>query len=335
MSRLKLAVLFFSVLLILSFLTSCNSSGTKDVYRETKFLFHTEVFIEAYGKDAEKAVKEAIQKMAVIDQAANSYSENSEITQLNKASGKQPVALSEDLFNLLDYSLEIAEQTGGAFDPTVGPLVELWQTAELEQTLPSKEQIQETLQLVNYKNVIMNSDSLTAFLLQPGMSIDLGAITKGFAVEKGMAILKEHGISNAMIRAGGNVYTIGTKPDGSKWQIGIRDPLHPQRTIGYLEPIDQVVDTSGNYEQFFTLDDKSYGHIIDPHSGYPADKAASCTIITDRPALADALSTAALILGANEGLKLLERIPDTEGIMVSSDGQLFMSSGFGEILKFE
>lgn len=333
MSRLKLAALSFSVLFILSFFTSCNTSGTKDVYRETKFLFQTEVFIEAYGENSDKAVKKTLDKMSAIDQAANSYSDDSEITRLNKAAGMEPVTLSEDLFDLLEYSLTIAELTDSAFDPTVGPLVGLWQTAKSEQTPPSDEQIQETLQLVNYKNVIMNSNNMTAFLSQPGMSIDLGAITKGFAVEKGMAILREHGIRTAMIRAGGNVYTIGTKPDGNKWQIGIRDPLHPQHTLGYLEPENQVVDTSGNYEQLFTVNDKTYGHIIDPHTGYPADAAAGCTVLTNKPSLADALSTAAFILGAEEGLNLLERIPDTEGIMISSDGQLFMSSGFGEILK--
>lgn len=335
MSRLKLAAIPFSVLFILSLLTSCNSSGTNEVYRETEFLFHTEVFIEAYGKNAEKGIKVAIEKMATIDQAANSYSENSEVTRLNKAAGKQPIAVSKDIFDLLDYSLKMAEMTDGAFDPTVGPLVKLWQKANSEQTLPSAEQIQETLQLINYKNVIMNSDNMTVFLTEPGMSIDLGAITKGFAVEKGLEILKEAGITSGMIRAGGNIYTIGTKENGEAWQVGIRDPFNLENTIGYLEPINQVVDTSGNYEQFFTLDDKSYGHIIDPHSGYPAEKAASCAIITDRPALADALSTASFTLGTDKGIELIEAVPETEGIMIGKDGKHFMSSGFKGIFKTE
>lgn len=335
MNRHKLAAISLVPVILLGLLVSCKTTDSTEVYRETEFLFNTEVFIEAYGKDAEKAGKKAMEIMEKIDRAANRYSDNSEITKLNKAAGKQPIALSKEMYELLHHSLELAELTEGMFEPTIGPLVQTWQTAKEKESLPMADIIEEQLQLVDYKKVILDSRDKTAFLLEPGMSMDLGAVTKGFAVKKGMTVLREAGITSAIIRAGGNVYTIGTKPDGSKWRIGIRDPLNPEKTIGYLEPDNQVIDTSGNYEQYFNMNSQAYGHIINPRTGYPADTVAGCTIITDQPSLADALSTAAFILGSDKGIDLVEAIPNTEGIIISNDGQTYMSSGFEKMLKYE
>jgi thiamine biosynthesis lipoprotein len=322
----KLVIVF-----LLFFLTTgCHSA---EPYQETKFLFDTEVYIEAYGPNAEKAVNKAMEKMAAIDQEANFYSEDSEIALLNQSAGKNAVHLSKDTFELLEKSLEIAELTSGAFDPAVGPFVQIWQTAKAEEVIPSEEKILQLLPLVDYKRVIIDSDNLTAYLPEAGMSIDLGAITKGFAVEKGMKILKEAGIKSAMVRAGGNVYTIGKKANGNSWRVGIRNPLQLDKTIGYIEPINQVVDTSGNYEQSFSINGHDYGHIINPRTGYPVEGTTSCTIIAENPALADALSTAVFVLGHEEGLALIEKTPKVEGFMVSTDGVRYMSSGFEGLMK--
>ena len=320
---------FFSVLvLFISLLTACVPSENDEVYRETKFLFDTEVYIEAYGSDAEKAGKKAMKKMATIDQRANFYSVDSEITLLNGSAGKKPVPLSEDTFELLERALEIAELTNGAFEPTIGPLVQRWQRAKTDEELPSSVEIENLLQLIDYKKVVLDSDHLTAYLPEADMSIDLGAIAKGFAVEKGMKILMKAGIDSAMVRSGGNVYTIGEKPDGTSWRVGIRNPLQLDEKIGYVEPQNQVVDTSGNYEQSFKINGKEYGHIINPRTGYPAEGTASSTIIANSPSLADALSTAVFILGPEKGIALIEEIPETEVYIIDSNGSRYISSRF-------
>lgn len=330
---MKKPVAFFILIFLIGILTACQSSSAEEVYRETRFLFDTEVYMEAYGPGAEKACKKAMDRMASIDQAANVYSDESEIAKLNEAAGKNSVSLSEDMIKLLERSLEIAEMTNGTYDPAIGPIVQLWQTAKTEEILPSSDEIKRLLQLVDYKKVELDTVHLTAFLPETGMSMDLGAITKGFAVEKGMEILKEAEIESAMVRAGGNVYSIGNKPDGTSWKVGIRNPLQPDETVGYLEPQNQVVDTSGNYEQRYIIKGKEYSHIIDPHTGYPAEGAASSTIITNSPSLADALSTAVFILGDKKGMALIEDIPETEGFIIGTDGSFYRSSGFEGLLK--
>ncbi|MFB6468126.1 FAD:protein FMN transferase [Cytobacillus sp. Hz8] len=324
---MKKGIMFFILVLLASLLTSCQPSKSEEVFRETKFLFDTEVYIEAYGSGSERAGKKALERMAAIDQVTNFYSKSSEISKLNAAAGKKTVSLSQDTFELLERSLEIADLTKGAFDPAIGPLVQLWQTAKREKTLPSSKEIKSHLPLTNYRKIDLNANHYTAFLPTIGMSIDLGAIAKGFAVEKGMEILKEAGIQSAMVRAGGNIYTIGEKPDKSSWRVGIRNPLQLDETLGYVEPHNQVVDTSGNYEQSFTIDGKKYGHLIDPRTGYPAEKTASSTIIAKSPALADALATATFILGKKEGLKLIKDTPDVEGMIIGNDGSKAISAG--------
>lgn len=331
----KLLVLSSFLVILIGFFTACRSSQSEEVYRETRFLFDTEVFIEAYGTRAEDAIRKAIEVMDEINLDANFYSEDSEITKLNNAAGLHTVTLSSHTFELLQSSLQIAHLTNGAFDPTIGPLVRLWQKAKEENILPTVEEIKEIIHLVDYNELILDSENLTAFLPKQGMSIDLGAIAKGYAVEKGMEVLRAEGITSALVRAGGNVYTIGTKPDDSLWKVGFRDPHQLENTIGFIEAENIAVDTAGNYEQSIVVNGQSIGHIINPQTGYPVEYIASCAIISTNPTLADALSTAVITLGAENGLELIETIPDTEGIIVRNDGSNVMSKEFGSWFIFK
>ncbi len=308
------------VLLTGLLLTACQPSAGEKVYRETRFLFDTEVYIEAYGgassEDVQQAGERAMEQIATLDQAANFYAADSEITMLNEAAGLETVALSEDTFALLERALEIAELTNGAFNPAVGPFVELWQTAKTDGVLPTEEEVALLLPLADYKKIELDAAQRTAFLQEEGMSVDLGAIAKGFAVERAVEILQEGGVESAIVRAGGNVYALGEKPDGTSWRVGIRNPFQLDETIKFVELHNQAVDTSAIYEQNFSINGKEYGHIIDPRTGYPAEGTASSTIITTSPSLADALSTAVFILGHEEGAALIETIPETESFII-------------------
>ncbi|KGK90451.1 hypothetical protein DP73_07375 [Desulfosporosinus sp. HMP52] len=326
-------ILSSCLLILLSFfLVACSPNPSKDIYRGAQFLFDTEVFIEAHGPGAQEAGLKAMGKMTTLDQACNIYSLDSELTALNQAAGEKPVPLSDDTFFLIQRSLEAAKLTKGIFDPTIGPLVQLWQKAKSLETLPTSEEIRKVLILVDYKKVILNPDLKTAFLPTTGMSIDLGGIAKGYAVEQAINSLNQAGISSAMVIAGGNIGTINTKPDGTPWRVGIKDPQQPDCIIGYLEPSNQVVDTSGNYERYFTQEGKKYGHVLNPRTGRPTNGFASCTILTDSPTMADALSTTLLILGT-EGLTLINDLPNTQALLIDSDGLQFMSDGLKDLLN--
>lgn len=314
-------------------LTACQSRLYEEVFRETQFLFDTEIYIEAYGKNAQFAGKEALKQMAIIDEVANVYSSESEMTKLNEAAGVHPINLSEDGYNLLYRALEIADMTEGLFDPTIGPLVKLWAEAKETMTLPRSIEIAKALKLVNYKNVILDSTNKSAFLPYSGMSVDLGSITKGYAVEQAVNILKEADITSAIVRAGGNVYTIGKKPDGSAWQVGIRNPLELDNVIGYVQLQDNVMDTSGDYEQYFELDGKRYTHIIDPRTGYPVEGTSSSTVVTDSPSLADALSTSLFILGEDEDKTLFDNFSNVQWLIVSNEGKINMSAKMHNLLE--
>ncbi|NLI92097.1 MAG: FAD:protein FMN transferase [Peptococcaceae bacterium] len=301
-------------------------------YRETRFLFDTEVYIEAHGWEAKQAGLQVLDRMGDLDAKLNKFKAGSELDKINQAAGQQPVEVSDLTFEVIAQSLQIAETTGGAFDPTVGPLMALWGFGSQEkQTVPSNKEISEYLKLVGYQKVILDQANKTVYLTRKGMMLDLGAIAKGYAVDQAVQILKEHNISSALVSAGGNIYTIGRRTNGSPWQIGIRDPASKEKIVGYIQLENQAIDTSGDYERFFWANGKKYSHIIDPRTGYPAQGVSGCTVIMPQAAQADAFATAAFVLGVDKGLDLIEE-DNSPGVMIDSQGQMVLSSKMKELL---
>jgi thiamine biosynthesis lipoprotein len=297
-------------------------------YREIKFLFDTEICIEAYGWGAPKAAQEALKLMTEINNKLNMYSPDSEISLINNQAGNQSVAVSELTFSALEQALAIAEQTQGVFDPTVGPLVKLWKAGEESKSVPRPEAVGAALKLVDYRKVVLDQEHRSVYLPEKGMMLDMGAIAKGYAVDKAVGILKKHNIASALVSAGGNIYALGQKKDGTSWHIGIRDPGAKEKIIGYVELSDQVLDTAGDYERYFWADGKKYGHILEPRTGYPAEGVSSSTIFTNNPVQADALATAVFILGPEKGLELVAKTPGTMAVIITSEGKQYLSPGF-------
>lgn len=305
-------------------------------YQETKLFFDTEVYVEAHGWGAKKAVSEALSIMEELDSKLNKFSPDSEVYAINIHAGEQPVAVSELTFNVIEQSLKIADLSNGAFDPTISPLVKLWGFGEdgIQKSVPPQEQIAQTIQLVDYKKVILNKEQRTVFLVEKGMSLDLGAIAKGYAVSKGLDAFKDRNIPSGMVSAGGNIYAIGKKDGGTPWHIGIRDPLNKGQIIGYVELDNLTIDTSGNYERFFTVDGIQYSHILDPRTGYPSKEVSGCTVVTENPIMADALATAAFVLGPEKGLQLIEK-NNAWGLIIDTDGKMVLSAKMKEMFKPE
>ena len=276
------------------------------------------------------------------------YREGADLFRVNQNAGLSPEKVRPELIEVLINAMEIAEKSGGAFDPTIGPLTRLWSIGDGSQhdglrnsqhdsqqersRIPDEEAIREALPLVNYKHVEIDLEEGTVFLIRPFMALDMGAIAKGFAADEIARILKEEGVERGIIDLGGDIYALGAREDGTYWRIGIQDPRNYRGSFfGILELINKSVVTSGVYERFFLEDDIQYHHILSTENGFPVDNGLlSVTVVAEKAIDADALSTAAFALGWELGLELIAQVPGAAGIFVSGDLSIRMSEGLDE-----
>ena len=258
----------------------------------------------------------------------NMYSTDSEISAVNQAAGIRAVPVSEDFRDVLRQGLELANLTGGLFDPTVGPLVRLWGIGSDNARVPRPEEIRSALGLVGWRDVVLDEASRTVALRRVGMTLDFGAMLKGFAAVEGDSILSSRGVRNAIMDIGGSVLAMGSRPGGGPWRVGVQKPGAPRGTLlGEILARDEVVNTSGTYEQFFIMNGRRYQHIIDPRTGYPVDNGVEAvTVISNRLRNADGPTLSILALGVEGGLSLAQRL-GIDVVIVSSDHTLHMTRG--------
>ncbi len=255
---------------------------------------------------------------------------DSEVSLVNAAAGENPVRVSPDTFEVIEMSIEYARRTNGAFDPTIGPLVKLWNIGSADERIPTESEIEDVLPRIDYTLIELNRDTFEVYLPVPGMVLDLGGIAKGYAVDEAARILLDAGIQHALVDFGGDVYTIGTRPDGNRWRIGIQDPVNTARGrfVGIVEQTGRSVVSSGDYERFFVEDGVRYHHILDPDTGHPTRNGlVSVTIQAPAAMTSDAVSTGAFVMGLEAGMALVESLPDTEGVFVTDDKEVHLSSG--------
>lgn len=217
--------------------------------------------------------------------------------------------------------------SSGTLDPTIGPLVELWGIGSETASVPSKESIEELLSLVNYRNVLLDSETNSVFLILEGMKLDLGAIVKGYVADEIVSILDENHINSAIINLGGNVYVKGKRSDGSPWRIGIQNPFEARGAyLGIAEVVDQTVVTSGIYERFIEKDGVIYHHILNPSDGYCVENdLASVTIISTSSIEADSYSTVLFALGLEEGMRFAND-SGINAIFITRDRKVYLSN---------
>jgi thiamine biosynthesis lipoprotein len=273
----------------------------------------------------------------------------SDVMALNARAGIGPVIVGADLIELLETALHYAELSGGAFDPTIGPLVKLWGIGTETQQIPKDDEIAAALELVNWRDLLVNHDAGTAFLQRKGMALDLGAIAKGYAGDEAVRIAKEGGAKRAIINLGGNIVVLGwreqgstrkgiflkTEPEPLPWRVGIQNPIDTRGAyIGILPVHDTSIVTSGVYERYFESDGKNYHHLLSTKTGYPVDNGLmSVTIITERSIEADALSTVVFTLGYERGKALIDTIPNAEVIFIFDDQSVRITSGLTGIFS--
>lgn len=300
---------------------------------QTEFLMDTFVSIRAVGPNPEYAIQAAFREMQRIESLMSRHIADSDVSRINQGAGEEPVKVSEETFHVIEEAINCSSLTGGAFDITIGPLMDVWDFGSEDVAVPDAEAIEEACSLVGWELVELDSVNKTVRLPVEGMSIDLGGVAKGYAAQEGARILREHGITHGLIDAGGNIVTVGLRSDGEPWRIGIRDPRGEsiEDTIGpKLSVVDSAVATSGDYERFFIHNGKRYHHILHPETGMPVDTVMSVTVMAEDSLHADMLSTAVFVLGPDEGIKLVEGLDGISAMIVANDGNTVFSKGFGE-----
>ncbi|MCC7074459.1 MAG: FAD:protein FMN transferase [Deltaproteobacteria bacterium] len=262
-----------------------------------------------------------------VDEQMNEWRAGSPLAELNRAAGKGAVAVPAELRALLRRSLELAALCDGAFEPTWAALWGLWDFKAKEPRLPDAAALAAATRLIDYRGLVVDDVKGTAHLTRAGMKVGLGGIAKGWALDRAADLLRKRGITSFLLSAGGQVYAGGSK-GGVPWQVGVRDPRGgPDEFFAVLEVVDVSVSTSGDYERFFEQDGVRYHHILDPKTGMPSRGLRSATVIAHDATLADALSTALMVLGRDKGLALVERLPGVQALVVDDQGRIGTSSG--------
>jgi thiamine biosynthesis lipoprotein len=264
-----------------------------------------------------------------LENLMSNWREGSDIEKLNAAAGKQPVKLAAELVGLLQTAHQVSEWTGGKFDVTFGVMSGLWKFdyQNEDDSIPDPAEVARRRKLINYRDLIVDEKVGTALLRRDGMVANLGGIGKGYAVDRARDILHAAGFHDFMIQFGGDMYVAGKQGD-RPWRLGIQDPRgEPNHIFAAMDLSDSTFSTSGDYERFFIKDGRRYHHIIDPATGEPSLGCRSVTIITGSATIADGLSTGVFIMGPEAGMALIEKLPDVEGVIVSSKNEVLVSSG--------
>jgi thiamine biosynthesis lipoprotein len=269
--------------------------------------------------DHARTARDALDEIRRIDRLMSTYKDDSEISGVNRRASKEPVGVRADFRNVIAASRIYFELSQGSFDPTIYPLMQLWGFTRREGRIPTNEELAKAKRLIDFGKVLLDESASAVSFLQDGMALDFGGIAKGYAVDRAVAVLKKHGVTRAIVDAGGNFYALGTPRDREHWQVGIRHPLRLDEVVARLPVSDKGVATSGNYERFFEIDGRKYCHIMDPRTGRPVEGMLSATVIADTAMAADALSTAVFVLGPEEGMRLIERLPGVEGMLIVQD----------------
>jgi thiamine biosynthesis lipoprotein len=292
---------------LLCLLTACRTirpHPKAELIHRSQPLLGTFVTISAYGPDRTttlQAITAAFNEFKRADAVMSIHRADSELARVNASAATNAVLVSQELFAVLQLAWDISLQTDGAFDITIRPLADLWGFIWKQHRLPRTEELERTLPLVNFRKIQLEPAQRSVRFLKPGISTDLGGIGKGVAVDWAIEKLRSLGVTNAMVKAGGDLRVSGTRPDESHWIVQLEDPQRLGRRIS-IPLRDAALSTSGNYENFFEVNGHRYSHILNPRTGLPIEGIAACTIIAPTCAESDALATALFVHGVEGSL---------------------------------
>ncbi|MEJ2181991.1 MAG: FAD:protein FMN transferase [Nitrospirota bacterium] len=324
---------FLPVILAFFVLLACTRQGGERMFRKTTFAMDTMVTVTVVSKSEDKAgaaIEAAFREIRRLERLLSFWTRDSEIAAINREAGRSPVNVSPETLEIVERALQVSRLTGGAFDPTIGPVIRLWDFRK--KIKPGPEAVKEALARVGYRAIEVDRQKRTVYLSRADMSFDTGGIAKGYAADKAVQVLKQKGIRAGLVSVAGDIRAFGTKPDGGAWSVGIRNPRPEAGGAGENELIavlplrDQAVSTSGDYERYFIRNGVRYHHLLDPRTGYPARGLVSVTVVAPEAVLTDGLATGVFVMGRKKGLELLEK-NGFEGVLVDEEGKRYVTAG--------
>jgi thiamine biosynthesis lipoprotein len=338
----KISKIYTSNLFFLIFISlSCNRFPKFDPVEKSIILMDTFVSIRVYDEDKDekiikKAIDNACEKMEKFEHQSSTFEDSSQVALINRYANKRTVALNEQIRDVIQTAQDFSYQTEGAFDITIAPLLRLWGFGYLDEnelSVPDEDQINKLVNSGDYRDIQLTPEGIR---FNTDLSIDLGGIAKGYAVDLAITELEKEGITDAIVDAGGDLRTLCGALTKGKRNVYIRHPRKKESFIARF-PIDQkAVATSGDYERYFIENTVRYHHILDPRTGYPARGTVSVTVIGPTCTLCDVSSTAIFVLGPEDGIKLVENDRSIEGIIFyEQDGKLqyVVSSGLEKLIE--
>ena len=319
------------ILVLCGFLISCIRAEPS----RTEFVFGTYCTITLFEQGREKHYREVFASLREVDNLMSVNIPSSDISRVNAAAGIEAVRVNENVLKVIQRAVFFAELSGGLFDPAIGPLVSLWNIGSEYPRVPSQEEINQILPLVNWRDIEIDAENNSVFLKNKGMALDLGAVAKGYAADAAAAVIKRSKIKRAIIDLGGNVLIYGSPSSARPWRVAIQDPKETRYTARGVLNIAAVSDdffqsivTSAVYERFFEEDGIRYHHILSTFNGHPVNNGLlSVTIITPCSMDADALSTAVFAMGFEKGKELLDSLPETDAVFIFEDNSVYVTGG--------
>jgi len=319
-------------------------------YRLVMGTFAHIIAVAPNSHTANKSIQASLQQLRNIEELMSYHRDDSELANVNRNAYREPVKVSKETFEVIQKAIEFSKLSSGAFDVTVGTLMDLWHKAGEANTVPSDDKLAEARSKVGCEKVILDVNETTVRFAVEGMKLDLGGIAKGYAIDKAVEAMANSGAVGGLVDVGGNIRCFGKPKDKPYWRIGLQDPnenlgfrisdfgfpAEAGKPLLILKLNDAAVATSGHYRRFAQIQGKKYSHIIDTTTGFSSDKLASVTIIAKDATTADALSTAVIVMGAEKGLALIEKLPETEAILITSlpKYEIMKTAGAKKYIKY-
>jgi thiamine biosynthesis lipoprotein len=311
-------------------------------YRAVMGTFARVVAVAKDSSVADSAVEAGFAQLRNVDELMSDYKSDSEISAVNRDAYKSPVKVSRATFEVLQKAIYFSELSDGAFDITVGPLVDLWRQAAEANSVPTEAELQQASSKVGYEKLLLDANEMSVRFAVDGMRLDLGGIAKGYAIDKAIEAMLKGGATGGMVDIGGDIRCFGVPTKGkTHWLIGLQDPnkaedwLATGETSLVLKLTDDAIATSGDYRRFVLVDGKKYSHILDTKTGRGSKGLSSVTIICKNAIEADALATAVSVMGPGKGMALIEKLPDAEAILISPppEFKIVGTNGAAEFMK--
>jgi len=284
---------------------------------------------------ADRAIEDAFDVIEKYGDLINFFSDKSELSAINRGAGIHEVRVSPETLDTIEKAVYVSEKSGGAFDPSIGPEIKLWDF--LNKIKPSDAEIRKNLPLVNYKNIIIDRGKSTVFLKKKDMLLDLGGIAKGYAADLAVQDLKQKGISAGIVAIAGDIKAFGLKPDKKPWVVGSKNPRqksNDEEITARGPRSNKAISTSGDYERFFIMDGQRFHHLLIPQTGYPAYTCQSATVIADKGVMTDGFDNAIFILGPEKGIELANKM-GVDAIIIDNKGAIHTTAGLQGKLTIE